>query len=54
MIHPNSCQKCNSTMIEGLHDDPDWTRINHSNPSIKKITVKTEENISTMIGRITG
>jgi hypothetical protein len=42
MIHPNFCQKRNSTMIEGLHDDPDWTRINHGNPSIKKIMVKTE------------
>jgi hypothetical protein len=42
MIHPNSCQKCNSTMIEGLHDYPDWARTNHGNPSIKKITVKTK------------
>jgi len=30
-------------MIEGLHDDPDWARTNHGNPSIKKIKVKTEE-----------
>jgi hypothetical protein len=30
------------TVIEGLHDYPDWTRINHGNPSIKKIMVKTE------------
>ncbi len=42
MIHPNSCQKRNSTIIEELHDDLDWARINHGNPSIKKIMVKTE------------
>jgi hypothetical protein len=42
MIHPNSCQKRNSTMIEGLYDYLAWARMNHGNPSIKKITVKTK------------
>ena len=36
-------EKKTKTMIEGLEDYLDWTRINHGNPSIKKIMVKTSK-----------
>ena len=35
-------EKKTQIMIEGLQDYLDWTRKNHDNPSIKKITVKTK------------